>query len=73
MLYLVHLIRKIRNNLRNKKRLIFPAFNFDKFDDEINVNAGEIRWKNLLDIVGHENTIPSIKNENHLCSLVEIS
>ena len=38
--------------MRNKKRLILPAFNFDNFEDEINVKAGEIRWKNLLDMVG---------------------
>ena len=57
MFDLVHLIKNIRNNLGNKKRLILPTFNFDKFDDEINVKAGEIRWKNLLDIVGHEKYI----------------
>ena len=50
----VHLIKNIRNNLLNNKRFIFPSFHFDKFHDEIKVTAGEVRWKNLLDVYDHD-------------------
>ena len=46
----VHLIKNIRNNLLNYKRFIFPSFQFDQFRDDINVPAGEMRWKTLLDV-----------------------
>jgi hypothetical protein len=50
----VHLIKNVRNNLLNYKRFIFPSFHFDKFQHEINVTAGEVRWKNLLDVYDHD-------------------
>ena len=53
----VHLVKNIRNNLLSNKRFIFPAFNFDKFEDEINVKAGELRWKNLLDVYDHDQSL----------------
>ena len=59
----VHLIKNIRNNLLNNKRFIFPAFNFGKFEDEITVKAGEIRWKNLLDVYARSRPIPRCKIE----------
>jgi hypothetical protein len=43
----VHLMKNLRNNLLNRKRLLFPNFYFNKFDHEINVIGGEITW-NLL-------------------------
>ena len=45
----VHLIKSIRNNLLNNKRFIFPAFTFEKFNDLIHVEGGEISWKLLHD------------------------
>ena len=32
------------------KRFIFPDFYFGKFEDEIRVKGGEIKWKNLHDV-----------------------
>ena len=46
----VHLIKNARNYLPKYKQFIFPEFKFDKFRDDINVPAGELRWKNLLDV-----------------------
>lgn len=43
----VHLIKNIRNNLLNRKRLLFPEFFFDKFRDEIKLTGGEISWRLL--------------------------
>ena len=40
----VHLVKNIRNNLLNAKRFIFPAFNFDGFDESISITSGEISW-----------------------------
>ena len=45
----IHLIKSIRNNVVNKKRFIFPTFTFEKFNDPINVEGGEISWKLLHD------------------------
>ena len=45
----VHLIKSIRNNLLNNKPFIFPAFTFEKFNDLIHVENGEISWKLLHD------------------------
>ena len=45
----VHLIKSIRNNLLNNKRFIFPAFTFEKFNDLINAESGNISWKLLHD------------------------
>ena len=46
----VHLMKNIRNNLINYKRLLFPSFKFDGFKDPINVPGGEIKWKLFHDI-----------------------
>ena len=40
-----HLIKNIRNNLLNNKRVLFPSFKFDNFFDKVNVTGGEISWK----------------------------
>ena len=42
-------LKNIRNNLLNNKRFIFPAFTFEKFNDLIHVEGGEISWKLLHD------------------------
>ena len=41
----VHLIKKVRNNLLNYKRFIFPAFEYDGFEDPISFKGGQISWK----------------------------
>ena len=38
----VYLIKSIRNDLLSNKCFIFPAFTFEKFNDLINVESGEI-------------------------------
>ena len=45
----VHLIKSIRKNSLNNKRFIFPAFTFEKFNDLVNVEGGEISWELLHD------------------------
>ena len=45
----VHLIKSIRNDLLSNKCFIFPAFTFEKLNDLINVESGEISWKLLHD------------------------
>ena len=44
----VHLMKNIRNNLLNRRRLIFPPFEFLDFD--ISFPGGEISWKLLHDL-----------------------
>ena len=41
----VHLIKSIRNNSLNNKRFIFPVFTFEKFNDLVSVEGGEISWE----------------------------
>ena len=42
----VHLIKNVRNNLLNYKRFIFPAFEYDGFEDPISFKGGQIfSWK----------------------------
>ena len=41
----VHLMKSIRNNLHNHKRLLFPPYDFEEFNDGICVPADEIRWQ----------------------------
>ena len=55
----VHLLKNIRNNLLNSKRLIFPAFYFDQFHDVIDVHAGEISWKLLHDVYDRDQLLQS--------------
>ena len=45
-----HHIKKVRNNLLSKKRLVFPQFSFFEFNDDVIVNPGEISWKLLHDV-----------------------
>ena len=37
----VHLIKNVRNKLVNSKRFVFPSFEFNEFEDNIHVDAGE--------------------------------
>ena len=46
----VHLIKNVRNNLLGKKRLIFPPFSFNGFQEKLDVPGGEISWKLLHDV-----------------------
>ena len=46
----VHLVKNIRNNLLNRKRFLFPTFNFTGFYDPISVSGGEISWKLLHEV-----------------------
>ena len=41
----VHLIENVRNSLLNYKRFIFPAFEYDGFEDPISVKGGQMYWK----------------------------
>ena len=41
----VHLMKSIRNKLHNHKRLLFPPYDFEEFNDGICVPAGEIKWQ----------------------------
>ena len=46
----VHLIKNVRNNLLNYKRFIFPAFEYDGFEDPISFKGGQISWKLFHDV-----------------------
>ena len=46
----VHLMKNIRNNLLNNKRLIFPPFSCNLLSKKIEVSGGEMSWKLLHDI-----------------------
>ena len=46
----VHLIKNVRNNLLNQKRFIFPAFEYDGFEDPISFKDGQISWKLFHDV-----------------------
>ena len=46
----VHLIKNVRNNLLATKRLIFPPFSFNGFQEKLDVPGGEISWKLLHDV-----------------------
>ena len=49
----VHLMKNIRNNLLNQKRLLFPPFICSDMNEEVKIAGGEVSWS-LLHIV-HEN------------------
>ena len=42
---IAHLIKNIRNNLLSRKKIVFPSFIFDKFEDIIDVPERFISWK----------------------------
>ena len=43
----VHLLKNLRNNLLNRKKLVFPAFNFNLNGTEVSSEAGFITWGDL--------------------------
>ena len=43
-------MKNIRNNLLNRKRFLFPTFNFTGFYDPISVSGGEISWRLLHEV-----------------------
>ena len=45
----VHLIKNVRNNLLNYKRFIFPAFEYDSFEDPLSFKGGQVSWKLVHD------------------------
>ena len=45
-----HLMKSIRINLHNHKRLLFPPYDFEEFNYGICVPAGEIRYQIFCDI-----------------------
>ena len=38
-------MKSISNNLHNHKRLLFPPYDFEDFNDGICVHDGEIKWQ----------------------------
>ena len=43
----VHLLKNIRNSLLNKKKFVFPAFEFKISDIYISSNSGSIAWSDI--------------------------
>ena len=41
----VHLIKYVRNNLLTYKRFIFPAFEYNGFEDAISFKGDQVSWK----------------------------
>ena len=54
----VHLVKNIRNNLLNSKRFIFPSFNFNEFEDDIHIDAGEISWRLYHNVYEKDEILP---------------
>lgn len=46
----VHLLKNIRNNLLNRKKFVFPGFNFESAYINISSEPGYISWRNLYQI-----------------------
>ena len=46
----IHLIKKVRNNLLTYKRFIFPAFQYDGFEDLISFKGDQFSWKLFHDV-----------------------
>ena len=45
-----HLIKNVRNNLLTYKHIVFPAFEYDDFDDLISFKRGQFSWKLFQDV-----------------------
>ena len=43
----VHLIKNIRDNMLNAKKLVFPSFSFNINKDVIESSSGYIAWSDL--------------------------
>ena len=46
----VHLTKNVRNNLLRYKCFIFPAFEYDGFEDPVSFKGGQISWKLFNDV-----------------------
>ena len=44
------MIKNIRNNLLNRKKFVFPEFEFDLFEDNIKVREGYLSWRMFYQI-----------------------
>ena len=53
----VHLIKNVRNNWLNYKRFLFPAFEYDGFEDPIQFKGGQMSWKLFHDVFGKDNLL----------------
>ena len=53
-IYLLHdteyLIKNVTNNLLNYKRFIFPAFEYDGFEDPVSFKGAQTSWKLYHDV-----------------------
>ena len=52
----VHLTKNVRNNLLRYKCFIFPAFEYDGFEDPVSFKGGQISWK-LFNNVFEKNSL----------------
>ena len=55
----VHLIKKIRNNLFNAKKLVFPAISLNLGGEVVCFPAGFISWKDLHHIYDEDCKLPA--------------
>ena len=53
-----HLVKYIRNNLINRKKIVFPYFEFNLFRDEIKVPEGYLSWNMLYKIYEKDEHLP---------------
>ena len=53
----VHLLKNVRNNLLNARRIDFPSFSFHGFYDDIDVPAGNVTWKLLHDVYDQDENL----------------
>ena len=60
----VHILKNIRNNLLNSKRLVFPEFQ----SSFITVPAGEISWKLIHDVFDKDQTLQANLRKAHKLS-----
>ena len=47
---MIHLVKNIRNNLINRKEIVFPYLEFNLFRDVIKVPEGNLSWNMLYKI-----------------------
>ena len=61
----VHIMKNIRNNLLNGKKLVFPEFIYnDGLNIDINFPAGFIQWKDLYDIYDKDKRLSANFNKS---------
>ena len=57
---IVHLIKKIRNNLLNRRKFVFPEYHVGLFEDAIDESAGYISWKMFYDVYKSDEKLQGI-------------